>query len=228
MENFDITKESNGYPDLSLGFDGIISIPNTTAGRSIKLPTINKTVSGVTATTLNVQDASRPTATTTPQVKPKGSQTRSVKDIISSAVASHSLICPSDVKLCPDGKTQVKRDPNNKCQFKNCPELSEAESANYAFNQLFGYYPSAYELNRFIELWHNLGHQPTADEYKEYLQSLQRSAGAETTSGGGGGGGTPIEEKSEEVSAVVKEPNKWILHAGIAAVVVGIYGYLLK
>lgn len=36
--------------------------------------------------------------------------------------ASTSMACSKDAKICPDGITQVSRDPNNNCEFFPCPK----------------------------------------------------------------------------------------------------------
>lgn len=34
-------------------------------------------------------------------------------------------VCAADVKLCPDGVTYVSRDPNNNCEFRQCPASNQ-------------------------------------------------------------------------------------------------------
>ncbi len=38
-------------------------------------------------------------------------------------LADEGIVCPADVRQCPDG-TYVSRDPDNGCAFRTCPDAA--------------------------------------------------------------------------------------------------------
>jgi hypothetical protein len=137
--------------------------------------------------------------------------------------------CPADQnpQKCPDGSLQ-KKDAN--CNYLPCDQSTYQKYID-AFYAAFNVMPTEAQLENWIYLWGQLGHQPTGEEFNCYVSTgnpvCTTSTDTSTGTSSGGGGAAPTEDSTAGAPGIAAKDKKWILYAGIAAAIIGIGGLLM-